>query len=245
MEHARRTGVEKFVGIGTICAYPKFDAGAVSRSATCGTATRRKPTRPTASRRRCCSSRARPTGSSTASTPSTCCRSTSTDRTTTSIRASSHVIPALDPQVRRGGGGGEPEVVCWGTGNATREFLFVEDCAEAIVLATERYDGERAGEHRRGLRDQHPRARRADRGAHRIHGPAGRSIAPSPTASRAGCLDVHARAGAVRLQGDDRFPDRPAPDDRVVPRRQCGARREASASSTARTGPTRRRPVSC
>ena len=35
---------------------------------------------------------------------------------------------------------GAPEVVCWGTGNATREFLFVEDCARAIVLATERYD---------------------------------------------------------------------------------------------------------
>ena len=30
--------------------------------------------------------------------------------------------------------------MCWGTGNATREFLYVEDCAEAIVLALERYD---------------------------------------------------------------------------------------------------------
>src|SRR6185295_2634719 len=37
---------------------------------------------------------------------------------------------------------GAPEVVCWGTGNATREVLFVEDCADAIVLATEQYDGE-------------------------------------------------------------------------------------------------------
>jgi GDP-L-fucose synthase len=36
---------------------------------------------------------------------------------------------------------GQPTVVCWGTGNATREFLFVDDCAEAIALATERYDG--------------------------------------------------------------------------------------------------------
>ena len=32
-------------------------------------------------------------------------------------------------------------VVCWGDGKATREFLYVEDCAEAIVLATERYNG--------------------------------------------------------------------------------------------------------
>jgi len=32
------------------------------------------------------------------------------------------------------------EVVCWGTGSATREFLYVEDCANAIVLAAEKYD---------------------------------------------------------------------------------------------------------
>jgi GDP-L-fucose synthase len=31
-------------------------------------------------------------------------------------------------------------VICWGTGNATREFLYVEDCAEAIVLAVQHYE---------------------------------------------------------------------------------------------------------
>ena len=31
-------------------------------------------------------------------------------------------------------------MVCWGTGHATREFLYVEDCARAIVLAAEKYD---------------------------------------------------------------------------------------------------------
>jgi len=36
---------------------------------------------------------------------------------------------------------GKKEIVVWGTGRATREFLFVDDCAEAIVLATERYNG--------------------------------------------------------------------------------------------------------
>ncbi|HEY8172547.1 MAG TPA: NAD-dependent epimerase/dehydratase family protein, partial [Dehalococcoidia bacterium] len=35
---------------------------------------------------------------------------------------------------------GESRVVAWGTGRASREFLFVEDAAEAIVLATERYE---------------------------------------------------------------------------------------------------------
>ena len=35
---------------------------------------------------------------------------------------------------------GATSVVCWGSGNATREFLFVDDCARGIVDATERYD---------------------------------------------------------------------------------------------------------
>lgn len=35
---------------------------------------------------------------------------------------------------------GDDHIVVWGTGKPTREFLYVEDCAEAIVLATEKYD---------------------------------------------------------------------------------------------------------
>ena len=54
---------------------------------------------------------------------------------------SSHVIPALVRKCFEAVGAGASEVVCWGTGNATREFLFVEDCAEAIALAAEKYDG--------------------------------------------------------------------------------------------------------
>ena len=53
----------------------------------------------------------------------------------------SHVIPALIRKCEEARLGGEPEVACWGTGAASREFLYVEDCAEAIVLAAERYDG--------------------------------------------------------------------------------------------------------
>ena len=54
--------------------------------------------------------------------------------------ASSHVIPALIKKCFDAKAKGEKEIVVWGTGKATREFLYVEDCAEAIVLATERYD---------------------------------------------------------------------------------------------------------
>ena len=55
--------------------------------------------------------------------------------------ASSHVIPALIKKCIEARDSGTPEVVVWGTGQASREFLYVADCAEAIVLAAERYDG--------------------------------------------------------------------------------------------------------
>jgi len=52
----------------------------------------------------------------------------------------SHVIPALIRKCVEARKAGAPEVVVWGTGRASREFLYVEDAAEAIVLAAERYD---------------------------------------------------------------------------------------------------------
>ena len=53
----------------------------------------------------------------------------------------SHVIPALIRKMIEAQERGESEVVLWGDGSPTREFLYVEDCAEALVLAAERYDG--------------------------------------------------------------------------------------------------------
>jgi GDP-L-fucose synthase len=52
----------------------------------------------------------------------------------------SHVIPALIRKCEDARRAGDDEIVCWGTGSASREFLYVEDCAEAIALATERHD---------------------------------------------------------------------------------------------------------
>jgi GDP-L-fucose synthase len=51
---------------------------------------------------------------------------------------SSHVIPALILKVHNAIIDNKPEIVIWGTGNASREFLFAEDCAEAISLALEK-----------------------------------------------------------------------------------------------------------
>jgi GDP-L-fucose synthase len=53
---------------------------------------------------------------------------------------SSHVIPALIKKFVDAIAAGRDEVEIWGTGEASREFLYVEDAAEGILLATERYD---------------------------------------------------------------------------------------------------------
>ena len=54
--------------------------------------------------------------------------------------ASSHVIPALIRKCEEARLASAPEVVCWGTGAATREFLYVDDAAEGIVRAAEVMD---------------------------------------------------------------------------------------------------------
>jgi GDP-L-fucose synthase len=53
---------------------------------------------------------------------------------------SSHVIPALIRKCVEAVKDGRDEIVLWGDGSPTREFLYVEDAAEGILLATERYD---------------------------------------------------------------------------------------------------------
>jgi GDP-L-fucose synthase len=54
---------------------------------------------------------------------------------------SSHVIPAMIRKFSAARGSGDSPVVLWGDGSPTREFLFVEDAAEGILAAAERYDG--------------------------------------------------------------------------------------------------------
>jgi GDP-L-fucose synthase len=54
---------------------------------------------------------------------------------------SSHVIPALIRRCVEAKDRGDPRIILWGDGSPTREFLYVEDAAKAILLATEKYDG--------------------------------------------------------------------------------------------------------
>jgi GDP-L-fucose synthase len=53
---------------------------------------------------------------------------------------SSHVIPALIARMTDAIDNGKEQIVLWGTGNATREFLYVDDAAEGVVLSTEKYN---------------------------------------------------------------------------------------------------------
>ena len=55
---------------------------------------------------------------------------------------SSHVIPALIRKCAEAKKEGRSEIVLWGDGTPTREFLYVEDAAEGILLAAERYNGD-------------------------------------------------------------------------------------------------------
>jgi GDP-L-fucose synthase len=140
IEHARIAGVEKFVQIGTICAYPKFtpvpfreedlwNGYPEETNAPYGLAKKMLLVLAQAYRQQYGSNiiyllPVNLYGPHDNFDPE-----------------SSHVIPALIHKCIEARNIGLGEIVCWGDGSATREFLYVEDCAEAIVLATERYDG--------------------------------------------------------------------------------------------------------
>ena len=55
--------------------------------------------------------------------------------------ATSHVIPALIRKCLEAQARGEERIIVWGDGSPTREFLYVEDAAEGILLSAERYNG--------------------------------------------------------------------------------------------------------
>lgn len=140
MEHARRAGVEKFIALGTICAYPKFtpvpfreeelwNGYPEETNAPYGLAKKMLLVQAQAYRRQY-------GFNAIYLLPVNLYGPGDNFDLETS-----HVIPALIRKCVEARKAGAPEIVCWGDGSATREFLYVEDCAEAIALATERYDG--------------------------------------------------------------------------------------------------------
>jgi GDP-L-fucose synthase len=140
MEEARRHGVDKFVSVGTVCSYPKhapvpfreadlWDGYPEETNAPYGLAKKMLLVQSQAYRaqygfRGIFLLPVNLYGPRDNFDP-----------------ASSHVIPALIKKCVDAVAAGLPQIEVWGTGKATREFLYVEDAAEGIVLATERYDG--------------------------------------------------------------------------------------------------------
>jgi GDP-L-fucose synthase len=138
MEQARRFGVEKFVAIGTVCAYPKFtpvpfretdlwNGYPEETNAPYGLAKKMLLVQAQAYRQEYGFNAiyllpVNLYGPGDNFDPET-----------------SHVIPALIRKCLEAVERGQEEVVVWGTGQASREFLYVEDAAEAIVLAAEHY----------------------------------------------------------------------------------------------------------
>ena len=139
MEEARLSGIEKFVALGTICAYPKFtpvpfkeenlwNGYPEETNAPYGLAKKMLLVQSQAYRKQY--------------------NFNSIYLLPVNLYGpgdnfdpkSSHVIPALIKKFYEAKINNLDEVIVWGTGNATREFLYVEDCAEAIVLATEKYN---------------------------------------------------------------------------------------------------------
>jgi len=139
IEHARRSELKKFVQVGTICAYPKFtpvpfreedlwNGYPEETNAPYGIAKKALLVMLQAYRRQYGMSGiyllpVNLYGPGDNFDPNT-----------------SHVIPALIRKFCEAKEQGKDRVVVWGTGQASREFLYVEDCARAIMLAAELYD---------------------------------------------------------------------------------------------------------
>ena len=111
-----------------------------SRKTICGTAIPRRPTRLTGSPRRCCSCSRRRIGDQYGFNRSSSCPVNLYGPGDNFDPTSSHVIPALIRKCVYAMRSGADSIEVWGDGSATREFLYVDDAADAILLAAERYD---------------------------------------------------------------------------------------------------------
>jgi GDP-L-fucose synthase len=140
MEQARLFGIEKFIGVGTICSYPKFtpvpfheedlwNGYPEETNAAYGLAKKMMLVQGQAYRDQY-------GFKSIFLMPVNLYGPRDNFDLTTS-----HVIPALIRKFDEAVHNGHDEVQLWGDGSPSREFLYVGDAAEALVLAAERYDG--------------------------------------------------------------------------------------------------------
>jgi len=139
MEQARRHGVEKFVAIGTVCSYPKFTP-VPFREADLWVGYPEETNAPYGIAKKMLMVQAEAYRQQYGFNSINLLPVNLYGPRDNFDPESSHVIPALIRKCVEAKRVGAPFVTCWGTGNPTREFLYVEDAAEAVVLAAERYD---------------------------------------------------------------------------------------------------------
>ena len=139
MEAARREGVEKFVAIGTVCAYPKYTP-VPFREEALWNGYPEETNAPYGLAKKMLLVQAQSYRKQYGFNAIYLLPVNLYGPRDSFQPEHSHVIPALIKKMIDAKLKGESEVVVWGTGKPSREFLYVEDAAEGILLATERYD---------------------------------------------------------------------------------------------------------
>jgi len=140
MEYARQRDVEKFVAVGTICAYPKF-APVPFKEDDLWNGYPEETNAPYGLAKKMLLVQAQAYREQYGFNAIYLLPVNLYGPRDNFDLETSHVIPALIRKFAEAKEGGRREVVLWGDGSPTREFLYVEDAAEGILLATERYDG--------------------------------------------------------------------------------------------------------
>jgi len=143
MEVGRQFGLEKFVGVGTVCAYPKF-APIPSREDDFWNGYPEETNAPYGMAKKMLLVQSRAYRQQYGFNSIVLFPVNLYGPRDNFDLASCHVIPALIRKFLDASASalhsGKPRVTVWGTGGATREFLYVEDAAEGVVLAAERYN---------------------------------------------------------------------------------------------------------
>jgi len=140
MEEARQRGVQKFVAIGTICAYPKFTP-VPFREEDIWSGYPEETNAPYGLAKKMLLVQAQAYRQQYGFNATFLLPTNLYGPGDNFDPSSSHVIPALIRKCLDAQESGESEIEVWGTGEPTREFLYVRDCAEGIVAALERFDG--------------------------------------------------------------------------------------------------------
>jgi len=140
MEHARQAGVEKFVAIGTICAYPKFTP-VPFKEEDLWSGYPEETNAPYGIAKKALLVQAQAYRDQYGFNAIYLLPVNLYGPRDNFDPKSSHVIPALIKKFVEAHERGDDVVEVWGTGRATREFLYVDDAAQGIVRAAEHYDG--------------------------------------------------------------------------------------------------------